>query len=116
MVVLGASLLAGTGVAQGIPVLVAIAVSNIPGGGLGIEEEPDTGTARSREPRSSRLWIGVTVASAIAAAIGYVVLDGARRTWRRASSLRGGGDPGDAGGVELIPGGARHGGREGWGS
>ena len=72
-VVLGASLLAGTGV--GIPVLVAIAVSNIPEG-LSASEDLTQDGAFTRQ-QVILLWIGVTVASAVAAAIGYVALDGA---------------------------------------
>ncbi len=72
-VVLGASLIAGAGV--GIPVLVAIAVSNIPEG-LSASEDLSKPGGFSRT-QILGLWIGVTIASAIAAAVGFVVLDGA---------------------------------------
>jgi ZIP family zinc transporter len=72
-VVLGASLLAGTGV--GIPVLVAIAVSNIPEGLSASEDLTEDGAFTRTQVIG--LWIGVTIASAVAAAIGYVALDGA---------------------------------------
>ena len=71
-VVLGASLLAGTGV--GIPVLVAIAVSNVP---EALSASEDLAHAGIRRSRILALWAGVAVVSALAAGIGYGVLSGA---------------------------------------
>lgn len=70
-VVLGSTLLAGTGV--GLPFLAAVAVSNFP-------EAMAAAADLKRERRSNRfivlLWVGVAVASGLAAAIGYAVLAG----------------------------------------
>jgi ZIP family zinc transporter len=70
-VVLGSTLLAGTGV--GLPFLAALAVSNFP-------EAMAAAADLKRERRSNRfiilLWVGVALASGLAAAVGYAVLDG----------------------------------------
>ena len=71
-IVLGASLIAGTGV--GIPVLVAIAVSNVPEALSASKDLANAGIARSR---ILGLWFGVAVVSALAAGIGFGVLSGA---------------------------------------
>ena len=70
--VLGTTLLAGGGV--GVPVLAAIFLSNLPegiGGAIGME--------RSGVPRRRilGLWSAVTLVCALAAGLGYVLLDGA---------------------------------------
>jgi ZIP family zinc transporter len=70
--VLGTTLLAGGGV--GVPVLAAIFLSNLPegiGGAIGMEH---TGVARGR---LLGMWLAVTIACALAAGLGYVILDGA---------------------------------------
>jgi ZIP family zinc transporter len=68
-VVLGASLIGGTGV--GIPVLVAIAVSNIPEGLSATEDLSKGGFSRGR---IATVWLTVVAASTLAAAIGFAVL------------------------------------------
>src|SRR3954471_1019129 len=68
-IVLGLSFVPGLGVT--LPVLVAIAVSNLPEGLSATEDLLASGDSR---PRIVRLWVLVIVASAIAAAIGYGVL------------------------------------------
>ena len=71
-IVLGASLIAGTGV--GIPVLVAIAVSNVP---EALSASEDLANAGIRRSRILGLWFGVAVVSALAAGVGFAVLSGA---------------------------------------
>ena len=71
-IVLGASLLAGTGI--GIPVLIAIAVSNVPEGLSATRDLSEAGFTRNR---IFTLWTAVVVASTVAAAVGYVVLQAA---------------------------------------
>lgn len=69
-VVLGSTLLAGTGV--GLPFLAAVAVSNFP-------EALAAAADLKREGRSRQfiilLWVAVAVASGLAAAVGYAVLE-----------------------------------------
>jgi ZIP family zinc transporter len=70
--VLGTTLLAGGGV--GVPVLAAIFLSNLPegiGGATGME---NSGVARRR---IFGLWLAVALICALAAGLGYVLLDGA---------------------------------------
>ncbi|MET0819380.1 MAG: ZIP family metal transporter [Aeromicrobium sp.] len=71
-VVLGVSLLGGGGV--GVPVLAAIFISNLP-------EGLSSAAGMKRNGRSSRyvfgVWIGIAVASGVAALVGNLVLDGA---------------------------------------
>ncbi|MFI5428219.1 ZIP family metal transporter [Aeromicrobium sp. UC242_57] len=71
-VVLGASLLGGTGV--GLPVLAAIFISNLP-------EGLSSAAGMKRKGRSARyvfgVWIGIAVASGVAALLGCLLLDGA---------------------------------------
>jgi ZIP family zinc transporter len=71
-VVLGASLIGGTGV--GIPVLVAIAVSNVP---EGLSATEDLSVAGFGRRRVLAIWLTVVAASTLAAALGYAVLDAA---------------------------------------
>ena len=71
-VVLGASLIGGTGV--GIPVLMAIAVSNVPEGLSATEDLTNGGFSRRR---IVIVWLTVVAASTVAAAIGFGVLDAA---------------------------------------
>ncbi|MFF2370265.1 ZIP family metal transporter [Agromyces sp. NPDC058110] len=70
--VLGLSMVGGTGVS--VPVLVAIVISNVP-------EGLSSTAALKQEGRGARyvflLWTGIAVASAIAALLGFVLLDGA---------------------------------------
>ena len=68
-VVLGASLIGGAGV--GIPVLVAIAVSNVPEGLSATEDLTKGGFSRRR---IVLVWSTVVVASTLAAAFGFAVL------------------------------------------
>ena len=68
-IVLGASLIAGGSV--GVPVFVAIAVSNVPEGLSATKDLRDAGFTRRR---IVNLWMAVVVASAAAAGLGYVVL------------------------------------------
>ncbi len=68
-IVLGASLLAGGGVS--VSFLAAVFVSNLPEGLAGARDLRDAG----RSPRwIIGLWLAVTVASAVAAAIGFALL------------------------------------------
>jgi len=71
-IVLGASLIGGTGV--GIPVFVAIAISNVPEGLSATEDLSAAGFSRRR---IVGLWLAVVVASTIAAALGFTVLSAA---------------------------------------
>jgi ZIP family zinc transporter len=68
-IVLGLSFVPGVGVT--LPVLVAIAVSNLPEGLSATEDLSASGQSRGR---IIRLWVLVVVASAVAAAIGYGIL------------------------------------------
>lgn len=68
-IVLGLSFVPGAGV--GIPVLVAIAVSNVPEGLSATLDLVESGVPRRR---IVRLWLLVTLASGFAAAFGYGVL------------------------------------------
>jgi ZIP family zinc transporter len=68
-VVLGLSLLGGQGV--GVPVLVAVFISNFPEGLSASENLAAAGLDRMR---ILGLWVLVVAASAVAAAIGYGVL------------------------------------------
>jgi ZIP family zinc transporter len=72
-IVLGASLIGGTGV--GIPVLVAIAVSNIPEGLSASEDLTRSGSFTRTQV--ILLWVAVALASGAASAIGFQALDGA---------------------------------------
>ncbi|MFC5678442.1 ZIP family metal transporter [Aeromicrobium endophyticum] len=71
-VVLGVSLLGGGGV--GVPVLAAIFISNLP-------EGLSSAAGMKRSGRSARyvfgVWIGIAVASGVAALVGNLVLEGA---------------------------------------
>ncbi len=71
-VVLGMSLLGGTGV--GVPVLVAIFISNLP-------EGLSSAAGMKRNGRTAKyvfgVWVGIAVASGIAGLIGALLLDGA---------------------------------------
>ena len=71
-VVLGVSLLGGGGV--GVPVLAAIFISNLP-------EGLSSAAGMKRSGRSARyvfgVWIGIAVASGLAALVGNLVLEGA---------------------------------------
>ncbi len=71
-VVLGVSLLGGGGV--GVPVLAAIFISNLP-------EGLSSAAGMKRSGRSARyvfgVWIGIAVASGLAALVGSLLLDGA---------------------------------------
>ena len=71
-IVLGASLIGGAGV--GIPVLAAIAVSNVPEGLSATEDLTAAGFSRRR---ILGLWLTVVVASTIAAGLGFVILEAA---------------------------------------
>ncbi|GAA1844828.1 ZIP family metal transporter [Agromyces salentinus] len=70
--VLGLSMVGGTGVS--VPVLLAIVISNVP-------EGLSSTAALKQDGRSARyvftLWIGIALASAVAALLGFVLLDGA---------------------------------------
>jgi len=70
--VLGLSMVGGSGVS--VPVLLAIVISNVPEGLSSTAELKNEG-------RSARyvftLWIGIALASAVAAVLGFVLLDGA---------------------------------------
>ncbi|ANJ27522.1 ZIP family metal transporter [Agromyces aureus] len=70
--VLGLSMVGGQGVS--VPVLVAIIISNVP-------EGLSSTAALKDEGRSARyvflLWTGIALASAVAALLGFVLLDGA---------------------------------------
>lgn len=68
-VVLGLTLLEGNGI--GIPVLVAIFVSNLP---EALGASSDLRSSGTRRAQVLGLWATVAVASAIASAIGYTVL------------------------------------------
>jgi len=70
-IVLGLSLVAGGAV--GVPVLVAVAVSNVPEGLSATEDLVESGLGSARV---LALWSAVVGASAIAAAVGYGVLGG----------------------------------------
>lgn len=71
-VVLGASLLGGGGV--GVAVLAAVFISNVP-------EGLSSAAGMKKAGRSARyvfgVWGGIAVASGVAAALGYLLLDGA---------------------------------------
>jgi zinc transporter, ZIP family len=71
-VVLGASLLGGGGV--GVGVLAAVFISNVP-------EGLSSAAGMKGAGRSARyvfgVWIGIALASAVAAAVGFLLLDGA---------------------------------------
>ena len=71
-VVLGLSLLGGQGV--GVPVLAAIVISNLP-------EGLSSTAGMKRAGRSARFvlgtWVGIAVASAVAGALGVLLLEGA---------------------------------------
>jgi len=71
-IVLGASLIGGAGV--GIPVLVAIAISNVPEGLSATEDLTAAGFARRR---IVGLWTNVVVASTVAAGLGFALLSAA---------------------------------------
>jgi ZIP family zinc transporter len=71
-VVLGASLIGGAGV--GIPVLVAIAISNVPEGLSATEDLTTAGFARMRV---IGLWLAVVAASTVAAGLGFAALSAA---------------------------------------
>jgi ZIP family zinc transporter len=71
-VVLGASLIGGAGV--GIPVLVAIAISNVPEGLSATEDLTAAGFTRARVVG---LWLAVVAASTIAAGLGFAALSNA---------------------------------------
>lgn len=71
-IVLGASLIGGAGV--GIPVLVAIAISNVP---EGLSATEDLSTAGFARRRIVGLWLTVVIASTIAAGLGFVLLSAA---------------------------------------
>jgi ZIP family zinc transporter len=71
-IVLGASLIGGTGV--GIPVLAAIAISNVP---EGLSATEDLSVAGFSRMRIIKLWLTVVLASTLAAALGFVVLQAA---------------------------------------
>jgi ZIP family zinc transporter len=71
-IVLGASLIGGAGV--GVPVLVAIAISNVP---EGLSATEDLSVAGFSRRRIVGLWLTVVAASTIAAGLGYVVLQAA---------------------------------------
>lgn len=73
-IVLGASLLGGSGV--GVPFLAAVFLSNLPEGLAGTRDLSDEGHGRSW---IIGLWVLVAVASSVAAGIGYLVLDGMSR-------------------------------------
>jgi ZIP family zinc transporter len=69
-IVLGASLLAGAGVS--VPILVAIAISNVPEGLSASEDLTRPGGFTRRQVLG--VWTAVALASGIAAAVGYVAL------------------------------------------
>ncbi len=71
-IVLGASLIGGAGV--GIPVLVAIAISNVPEGLSATEDLTEAGFERRR---IVGLWLAVVVAATIAAGLGFTLLSAA---------------------------------------
>ena len=68
-IVLGASLIGGAGV--GIPVLVAIAISNVP---EGLSATEDLNAAGFSRRRIVGLWLAVVVASTLAAGLGFALL------------------------------------------
>ncbi|WP_270889520.1 ZIP family metal transporter [Pedococcus sp. 5OH_020] len=69
---IGVSTIGGGGV--GIAVVAAVFLSNIP---ESLSSSAGMRSAGHSAPRIFRLWVAVTVASTIAAALGYVLLDGA---------------------------------------
>jgi ZIP family zinc transporter len=75
-IVLGSTLLAGVGVS--VPFLVAVAISNLP-------EGLSAATDLRREGHAPgwiiRLWVGVALASGLAAAVGYGLLGGMGPFW-----------------------------------
>ncbi|UDY25009.1 ZIP family metal transporter [Nocardioides sp. Kera G14] len=71
-VVLGLSLLGGTGV--GVPVLAAIFISNLP---EGLSSSAGMKANRRSAAYVFGVWIGIAVASGLAGAIGVLALDGA---------------------------------------
>ena len=68
-VVLGLTFVPGAGVAA--PILLAIFISNVPEAVSASEDLADSGFSRRR---IMRIWIGVTLTSAVAAAIGFAML------------------------------------------
>ena len=95
-IVLGASLIAGGSV--GVPVFVAIAVSNVPEGLSATKDLRDAGFTRRR---IVNLWMAVVVASAAAAGVGLRrVARGRPERHGIRRCLRGWGDPDDAGRVD----------------
>lgn len=75
-VVLGLSLIGGGGI--GVPVLVAVFVSNVPEALSASEDLSDAGVPK-REV--IRLWVIVALVSGLASALGFVLLDTAPQFW-----------------------------------
>jgi len=70
--VLGTTILAGGGV--GVPILAAIFLSNLPEGIAGAVQMSRSGVPRRRV---LLLWLGVALVCALAAGLGYLLLEGA---------------------------------------
>lgn len=75
-VVLGLSLIGGAGI--GVPVLVAVFVSNVPEALSASEDLSDSGVSRGR---IIGIWVLVAVVSGLAAALGFGLLDTAPTFW-----------------------------------
>jgi zinc transporter, ZIP family len=75
-VVLGLSLIGGAGI--GVPVLVAVFVSNVPEALSASEDLTDAGESRGR---IIGIWVIVALVSALASALGFVLLDNAPSFW-----------------------------------
>jgi ZIP family zinc transporter len=78
-VVIGASLLSGGSV--GVAVIVAVFLSNVPESISASADLVSGGWSRSRV---LRLWVLVAATSALAAGLGYVLLEGASGSWTAA--------------------------------
>ena len=75
-VVLGLSLIGGAGI--GVPVLVAVFVSNVPEALSASEDLSDSGVPRRQ---ITGIWILVALVSGLAAALGFGLLDTAPQFW-----------------------------------
>jgi ZIP family zinc transporter len=75
-VVLGLSLIGGAGI--GVPVLVAVFVSNVPEALSASEDLSDSGVPRRR---ILGIWVLVALVSGLAAALGFGLLDTAPQFW-----------------------------------
>ncbi len=105
--VLGTTLLAGGSV--GIPVLAAIFLSNLPEGIAGAVQMSKSGVAKRR---IVFLWLSVALVSALAAGLGYLVLDGAGGTAIAILQAFAAGGVLAMLAIEMLPSAHRDGGRE----